>query len=297
MNNLPLHGARVLVPPPRPEVNPLAGMLRQRGATTLGFPRLQPRYPQSWASMDEALRDVGRFDWIVFSGSNSVHNWVQRAAEIDVDPSIPTRTRLVAIGHGAVRALRVDGRSPDHTPDVHVADDIARGMGELRGADVLLVRVAGATDRLVRTLRARGARVTTADGYHMAVEASRREADQLIRRDLDLVALANPTTVRFLAQGAVAAKTDLATILGRAAVAAVGSNTARDARAAGLPPALGADDRIAALAAAIERWWPGRPLEYRGVVERAQPSSGNSRRLTRCSARPYAVRAPTWFIS
>lgn len=274
MTERPLQGARILVPPSRPEVNPLAGMLSKRGATVLGFPRLQPRYPRSWASTDAALRDVGRFDWIVFSGSNSVHNWVQRAAEIDVGPTIPAGTRLVAIGHGAVRALRVDGRDPDLVPDVHVAEDIARGMGTLRGADVLLVRVEGATDRLVRTLRARGARVTTADGYQMAVEASLRDARSLARGGIDLIALANPTTVRFLVQGAAAAKTALDAILGDAAVAAVGAHTARDARGAGMRPALTADGHIAHLAEVIARWWPGRPAEFRGVLERAQAFIG-----------------------
>jgi len=249
-------------------------MLRKRGATTPSFPQLQPRYPSSWDSVDRALDDAHHFDWIVFSGSNSVHNWVERAGERGVAPALPPGARIAAIGRGAVRALRVDGRDPDHAPDVHVAGDIARGMGDLRGAHVLLVRVEGASELLVRALGTRGANVLTADGYQMAVEARRRYADHLIRVDLDMVALANPTAVRFLVQGAAAAKTELGTILGRAAVAAVGNTTARAARAAGLPPALTGDGRIADLAEAIGRWWPRRPLEYRSVVERAQAFIG-----------------------
>jgi uroporphyrinogen-III synthase len=263
----PLAGARILVPPARPEVNPLAQMLSREGATALYFPALVPRFPSSWATVDEALDRRHTFDWIVFSGTHCVHNWLQRAAERSLGDAIPARARVMAIGHGAVRALRTEGRPPDHVPEKHVAEEITRGLRGLDGARMLLVRLEGATERLPRALSIAGARVSTADGYEMAIRASAREARQL--SPLDVVALASPTTVRFLDHGSRRAGVPMAQLIGDAQVTAVGDATARAARTAGLEPGLVSSGHIADLADDIVTWWRGRPMHRRGLTEQA----------------------------
>ena len=261
----PLAGARVLVPPARPETSPLAGMLRRQGATTLHVPALEPRYPSAWASLDRALLQVRGADWIVFSGSNSVHNWVGRAGEIGIDPVVPGDVRIAAIGNGAARALRTDGREPDYVPDMHVADEIAQGLPGARNVHVLLVRVEGATDALPDALRAIGANVTAADGYRMAVRAAARDAREMMARGIDVLALANPTTLRYLQRGAELAGSDLQQIVAGAFVAAVGDATAHAAVEVGLEPGLVAGGRINSLTEAIIQWWDQRPMNRRAL--------------------------------
>lgn len=114
MGGLPLDGARILVPPARPEVNPLARMLREQGASTLYFTRLQPRHPASWSSMGEALGHAGGFDGIVFSGGNSVHHWMERARAL--------RARAVSLGMS---------RSTEFSPDIGRCEELARQIEQL----------------------------------------------------------------------------------------------------------------------------------------------------------------------
>ncbi len=270
----PLADARILVPPSRPEVHPLLEMLKRRGAWTRTFPRIQPLYPSSWASLDEALRRRDSFDWIVFAGSNSVHHWIERAGELGFDEPLVTDARVAAIGHGAVRALRVDGRSPDHVPRTHVAEEIASGLPGPHGARILLVRVEGSTDLLPEALRAKGARITTADGYQMAVSATAREARSLIRGQLDLVALASPTALRVLERGATMAGTDLHELTLTCAVAAAGPATARAAEDAGLVVELTGDGRLADLTRTLVHWWQHRPLERRPILDQGEAFLG-----------------------
>jgi len=245
-------------------------MLRRQGATALHFPALEPRYPSKWTSLDRALRHSHGVDWIVFSGSNSVHNWVQRAGEIGVDSAVPGGVRIAAIGNGAARALRTDGRVPDYMPDRHVAAAIAEGLPGPHDVRILLVRVEGATEALPRALLAIGAKVTTADGYRMAVRATSRDARDLKTRGIDILALANPTTLRYLQQGAEQAGTGLAQLVPDALVAAVGDATARAARDVGLEPGLVAEGRINGLTEAIVRWWDGRPMDRRALEHQAE---------------------------
>jgi len=257
------------VPPARPEVNPLASLLRRQGSVTLYFPALEPRYPSSWDSLDRALRQREQVDWIVFSGSNAVHHWIERAGELGIDPVFPRGPRIAAIGHGAARALRTDGREPDHAPDRHVAADVAAGLPGPSDVHMLLVRVEGASDALPTALQAMGARVGIADGYCMALRASAREAQALGARVLDVVALASPTAVRYLARGAELAGVELASIIGDAAIASVGEATSREAVAHGMEPTLEANGHIADLAASIARWWPDRPLHRLDLADQA----------------------------
>ena len=264
-----LTGTRILVPPARPEANPLAELLRAQGAQTLYFPQLQPRYPSTWDSLDGALRQRDSFDWIVFAGSNSVHHWVERAGELGLGDALPAGVRLAAIGDSAARALRTDGRIPDHQPGRHVAGAVAPGLSVTPGNHVLLVRVAGASEALPRALSAMGARVHTADGYHMAIRATSRDVRQLVSRGIDVIALTNPTAVRHLRQGAQLAGADLQQLAAGTLVAAAGETTARAARSCGLEPEVVGQGQLSTLTTQIVHWWDRRPWDHQDPEQQA----------------------------
>jgi hypothetical protein len=87
---------------------------------------------------------------------------------------------------------------------VHVAPDVAEALGDVAGADVLLVRREGASPELPRLLRERGARVEDLAGYAMRVRATDEERARLEAAELDAVAIANPTAAAFLARALAA---------------------------------------------------------------------------------------------
>ena len=66
----PLSGKRVLVTRSRPQASVLSRMLAEEGAEAIEVPTIEIAPPADFASLDEALRDIGGFGWMVFTSVN-----------------------------------------------------------------------------------------------------------------------------------------------------------------------------------------------------------------------------------
>ena len=51
-----LEGKRILIPPARPETNPLMSIIQRLGAEVVEFPKLTPAPPENYGPMDEAIK-------------------------------------------------------------------------------------------------------------------------------------------------------------------------------------------------------------------------------------------------
>ena len=245
---MPLTGLRILVPPSRVDLHPLAGMLRRRGADVLELPAIDPGPPTSFASADAARAVLERFSWIVFVGRESVTRFLDR------DPVTQERIRgpIAALGAGTRKALEKRGLDVALAPARHVGSDVADALGEVNGLAVLLVRREGGSRDLPEILTKRGAQVVEADGYAMRVRATAEDRAAIEAAPLDGIALGNPSAARFLRRAVEAWGLGPQPFAG-AMVAAAGAVTAREARAAGLEPGLVSEGRIIDLAKAIEQ--------------------------------------------
>lgn len=246
-----LSGKLILVPPARPEANPLRIILEKAGARAVEFPNLEVAPPADFRPMDDAIRELATYDWLVFSGSNCVINFLERIEILRVERKVLGQVRLAAIGTGAAGKLRHAGLRPDYLPRQHTAGAVAEGLGELTGSKCLLVRVAGASRSLPKKLQELGAEVREIAGYRMLVRGDRETAEQVFALRPQAVALANPSAVRYLLQGLAQAGLPPIEILKNIPVAAVGPATARAAVARGLSPAVVSKGHIADLPASL----------------------------------------------
>jgi uroporphyrinogen III methyltransferase / synthase len=249
--NKPLQGKRILVPPARPEANPLLRILERKGAEVLEFPVLRTAPPADYGPLDEAIRQLSGFDWIIFSGSNCVVNFFERLDKIGPGKAALIRPRIGAIGHGASSALKKRGVEVDYVPRRHTAKDVIKGLNDISGLKLLLVRVEGASRSLPEGLKDLGARVIEVAGYQMLVEASAEMAEKVFGRRLDFLALANPTAVRFLVKAANKLGLDLQESLKGVTIATVGPATAEAAGSHDLAPDMVSKGHIADLAEAL----------------------------------------------
>lgn len=238
---------RILVPPARPESNPLLNVLQRRGAEVLEFPKLIIALPVNYDSMDDAIRHLDRFDHIIFSGSNCVVNFIKRFNKHTIDRAVLGGLNITAIGHGAVSALKKEGMEINYVPRIHTSQEIIEGLGAIAGSSFLLVRVEGASRSLPERLRGLGAKVREVEGYRMIVDADGDAAGKVFGRKLDAAALTNPTAVRFLIKGADRVGLNLRELLRGVTVAAVGPATAEAARNCGLTPGIVSKGHIANL--------------------------------------------------
>ena len=251
----PLAGKRILVPPARPEANPLLHILERRGAEVLEFPALKVAPPGDYGPMDRAIRRLKDFDCIVFSGSNCVINFFDRVNTLGLAKAAIMAARIGAIGHGAYSALKKERIDVDYVPKVHTAEGVAEGLGDIYGSNFLLVRVEGASRSLPQRLRDLGARVSEAVGYRMLVVATLEMAEKAFGRRIDGLALANPTSVRFLFKGVEELGHNLADSFEEVTIAAVGPATAAAARTYGLTPNIVSKGHIADLAESLTNFF------------------------------------------
>ena len=212
------------------------------------FPTLRPAPPPTYEAMDSAIRQIHDFDWVVFSGSNCVMNFFDRAETLGIGRESTAEKQIGAIGYGAVSALKKLGIEADYVPKVHTADGVTSGLQDVRGSSFLLVRIDGASPDLPERLRRLGARITEVAGYRMIIDANAEAADKIFGLPFDALALANPTALRFLVTAAGNLGIDLHSRLKGVTIAAVGPATSEASKGHGYTPDVVSGGHIADLA-------------------------------------------------
>jgi uroporphyrinogen-III synthase len=236
----PLEGRRIVVTRPREYAAGVADALERVGATVFVMPLIQiePMTDEDAAVLDEALRHVSSYDWIVFTSANGV------AAVREHLAGKLAGAKIAVVGPATAAAVRTLGIEPSFVPERYAAAEIADGLGPLEGTRVLLPQADIAEPWLAEQLRSRGATVDAVVAYRtVAVDPSAVEAAEL-ERGADAVTLASGSGARSLA--ALAAKfPGVAKALEHAQLVAIGPKTAKAAREVGLSVGLVADEASA----------------------------------------------------
>jgi uroporphyrinogen III methyltransferase/synthase len=244
-----------MIPPARPEANPLLRILERRGAETLEFPALKTAPPADYGPMDRAIQRVRDFDYIIFSGTNCVINFLKCLKAHQLDKEALRGPKIAAIGHGAVSALNKEGIDIQYVPKLHTAEGVTAGLGETSNARFLLVRAEGASRSLPERLMSLGAKVSEVAGYRMLVDAPAEMVEKAFGPRIDALALANPTSVRFFLIGAEKASLNLEDWLKEVTIASVGPATAKAAARYGLTSHIVSRGHIADLAESLTHFF------------------------------------------
>ncbi|MDI6906790.1 MAG: uroporphyrinogen-III C-methyltransferase [Thermoanaerobacterales bacterium] len=251
----PLFGRRVLVTRAREQASDLAQAIAAGGGEPLEFPTIAITPPEDWGPLDEALADVGSFDWIVFTSVNGVRYFLARLRECGGDVRDLAGIQLAAIGPATRQALEAYGLRVAFMPEAFRAEEIGRQLpGLLRpGARVLLPRTDIAPKALNEALTAAGAVVCEVTVYRTRPVADRApKVRELLREGrIHAVTLTSSSTARNLA--AALGEDQAPALLASTVVAAIGPVTAATARELGLRVDVVADEHtIPGLVRALE---------------------------------------------
>ncbi len=239
---------RILVT--RPDGRDLARRLTALGWDAHTIPTVAIRPADPGGSMDDALRRLDAYDWIVVTSTAGVNAIAERMRRLEV--VAPARARWAAVGPATAAALREMGLRAAFVPDRYLTTAIAEGLGEVDGRRILLPRADAASPDLPDLLRRRGALVDEVVAYHTVVgpEESREPMRRLLARGIDAVIFTSGSTVRGFARLVDDAPARLAGVL----LACIGPVTARAVEALGLIPAVVAEEHTTAgLLAAVGR--------------------------------------------
>lgn len=162
----PLAGRRVVNTRPPGQGEDLESLIRAAGGSCLGVPAIRIGPPASWQPLDDAIREAGSFDWIVFASANGVRGFVGRLREAGLDGRALGTARLAAIGPATRQELERAGFSCDLTPEEFRSEGLVSAFGKAPGpARFLLVRANRGRDLMRRELESMGHAVTEVSAY------------------------------------------------------------------------------------------------------------------------------------
>lgn len=239
---LPLVGRRILVTRAAQQAGKLSEGLSALGAIPVEVPVLEIAPPLSFRALDEALRQIAQYDWILFTSANTVAALNARGQQIGIAPIASPAARIAAVGAATASAAREAGWNVTLIPQAYVAESLVAALDkqEIRDKRMLLARAEIARDVIPDALRAAGALVDVVDAYRNVIPA---EAPGKLRRalseGLDAVTFTSSSSVTHLADAARAA--NLGFPFPGVPAVSIGRVTSATLRAAGWAPAAEAD--------------------------------------------------------
>jgi uroporphyrinogen III methyltransferase / synthase len=264
----PLEGKRVVITRAPEQAQELARRLEDWGAEILLLPAVSFGVPDDTAQLDAALRELGQFDWILFTSRNAVCFFVQRCRALGLDAAVwqSPEARVGIVGPATAAEAREEGLRVDHVAVQFRGEALATELHDsLTGCRVLLPRSDRAGEELPSALRVAGAEVVEVTAYR-TVKPQRSDAgviERVRRGEADVVAFASPSAFHHFAEeiGVEALER-----LGRSVrFAAIGATTARAIREAGRAVEIEATESTSAgLAAAIASYY----VQQTGVKSR-----------------------------
>ncbi len=169
----PLSGVRVLVGRARHQAGALSSALREAGADVIEIPFIEIRKPRSYKPLDQALRQLHSYDWLILTSVNGVEAVWNRLSKSGLDGHKPTRLKIAAIGPATKRAIEDRGFKVNIVPKKYVAESVVESLrGRVKAKRILLARAKVARDVIPEELRKAGAHVDVVEAYETVIPKS-----------------------------------------------------------------------------------------------------------------------------
>jgi len=262
----PLAGKRIVVTRAAEQAGELIRELERAGAVVLALPAVVFADPLDPAPVDQAIRALPSFHWVLFTSQNSVRFFVKRCRALgqmqQTDGGVSTRVQplVAAVGPATAEAARKEGLRVDYVASQFRGKVLAEELSaRVTGKRVLLPRSDRAGADLPAGLQANGAEVVEVVAYQTGLPGSfdRGVSDAVRRGDVDVVSFLSPSAFHNLAEE-IGLET-LRHVTGRVVLAAIGPATASAIRDAGLPVEIEAPQSTAtSLVSAITQYFAQR---------------------------------------
>lgn len=249
-----LHGRRIVITRARQQSQELAALLQDTGALPLFYPCIDIVPPEDTTALDESLRTINTFDWLVLTSANTVRILDARMEVLNLPRSLLANVQVAAVGFATAQAARellgveavLPARSEDggasqreQSPnDTFNAASLAAALPLQRGARVFLPQSEIAPAALAQALAARGADVQTVTVYRTVRGHGGDPVPRLLaRRQVDVVIFTSGSTVEYFLDRLTSEQGRFSDLAG-VTIACIGGSTARTARDVGLQVAV-----------------------------------------------------------
>ena len=191
---------RIIITRAQEQTSEAHEIFKKNGAEVFDLPSLVIGPPDDWKPLDDALKKIYTFDWIIFSSSNGVRNVEERIKLIDLSLSKISQTvKIAAVGKKTASLLSDIGAKITFVPPRFVADSLVKNFpGNQKDLKLFIPRVqTGGRSILAESFKLKGAEVTELAAYESSCpqEIPRRTIDALNRKKIDIIAFTSGKTV------------------------------------------------------------------------------------------------------
>ena len=225
--NLPLCGRRIVITRARSQTHSLARAIEELGGNVIEFPTIEIQPATNRRPLDEAIKNLNRYDWLMFTSTNGVEIFLDRMAHFAVSVQRLAAIQVAAIGPETAKRLEGAGVKNCLVPPIYQAEGILEILqpDAMRGKRVLIPRAAKAREILPLTLRRWGAEVDVVETYCTIIPKTEigELKEKLRRREIDMITFTSSSTVSNFSRLFDGQR--LAGILGETPIACIGPIT------------------------------------------------------------------------
>jgi len=254
----PLSGRSVVVTRARAQAAALVEPLEALGAEVIAVPVIEIVDPPEPARLDDALRRLGDYDWLVLSSANGVDRVLARLEALGLGVGALSAVRVAVVGAATAARLAETGIAPDLVPDDFRQEGLVDAFAALGegGGRVLFARALEGRFLLGEQLAALGYEVDLVPAYRtVPAQADSGVVDRLAL-GVDVITFTSPSTVKNLIAFLEGNGADPAEVLSLAEAASIGPVTTAALVARGIEPAIEpAESTVPALVAAIAAFY------------------------------------------
>jgi uroporphyrinogen III methyltransferase / synthase len=254
MEQMPLQGKTVIVTRPQHQAEQFSLLLRERGAGVLFFPTIEIVPIERWDEVDEAIEHNRSYDAMIFTSSNAVRYFFDRARARGIGPETLMHKTIYALGSRTAEAASFYGIGAVRFPGAANARELASALiaEGLKHRRYLMPKGRLAGSLIAEALRARGKEVDEVIVYDTVLPHGGAEPHDEVEK-ADVVTFFSPSSVEnffFLLPDCT---------LRDAVVAAIGETTAGALRAMKIRvDIVPARPNVEDFAAAIENFFRDR---------------------------------------
>jgi uroporphyrinogen-III synthase len=180
----PLQGWRILVSRSRDQAGALSDGLRALGAGVVEIPFIEIRPPRSYKGLDESLKLVSEYEWLILTSVNGVRAMFDRMALLNIPKRVLAHLNIVAIGPATRAAIEREGLKVAVCPKEYIAESLVESLADkVRGKRALLCRAKIARDVIPSELRHLGVFLDVVEAYETVLPQSSRVELRAVLRD------------------------------------------------------------------------------------------------------------------
>ncbi len=245
----------VLITRPRKQSQSFADALRLAGFEPVFFPVIQIRLMDDLSALKEAMTQIDKYAWIIFSSTNAVDVFFSppltppEGGSTSPFPSrsIPKRglrgkarmgamPKIAAIGSKTEASLKSRGVEVDFVPKEYVGEAILAGLGDVEGKWILLPRAKVAREVVPQEITKAGGIVHEIAIYETLPAVPDAEGLDVLREGVNVVTFTSPSTVKNFVEITKASGLDPLNLPNNPLFACIGPVTEKVAREAGFSP-------------------------------------------------------------